>query len=87
MSSPNPSLDGLRIHRKPGAAAGNRSWLVVALVLLLGLGAGVAWWVRQSKVMVVKTAVAREVSGGQPGERTVLNASGYVVARRDGGAH
>ena len=83
MSSPNPSLDGLRIHRKPDATTGSRSWLVVAIIVLLGLAAGVTWWLRQPKALLVKTVAAREVSGGQTGERTVLNASGYVVARRE----
>ena len=83
MSSPNPSLDGLRIHRKPDATTGSRSWLVVAIIVLLGLAAGVTWWLRQPKTLLVKTVAAREVSGGQTGERTVLNASGYVVARRE----
>lgn len=82
MSSPNPSLEGLRIHRKP-VATGSRAWLVVGIILLIGLLAGTAWWLRQPKALVVKTVVAREVSSGQPGERTVLNASGYVVARRE----
>ena len=82
MSSPKPSLDELRIHRKP-AAAGSRTWLVVTVILLLAIGGGLTWWLRQPKALVVKTVAAREVSNGQPGERTVLNASGYVVARRE----
>jgi RND family efflux transporter MFP subunit len=82
MSSPNPSLEGLRIHRKP-VATGSRAWLAVGIILLIVIGAGLAWWLRQPKALIVKTAAAREVSSGQSGERTVLNASGYVVARRE----
>jgi RND family efflux transporter MFP subunit len=40
------------------------------------------WWFTRTHVVVVHTAVAREVSGAGA-DRTVLNASGYVVARRE----
>ena len=43
--------------------------------------AGVAgWWHLRAGAIEVQTAVARETGGG--GDRTVLNASGYVTARR-----
>ena len=83
MSSPNPSLDGLRIERKPSAASGNRAWLAVAILVVLLLAGGGAWWLRQPKALAVNTVAAREAFGSQSGERTVLNASGYVVARRE----
>jgi len=50
------------------------------VLLLLGAGAGVTW-LNQSKAVVVHTALVRELSGAQ--DRTLLNASGYVTARRE----
>ena len=45
------------------------------------LGAAV-WWHSQAGAIEVQTAVARDAGGGG-GDRTVLNASGYVTARRE----
>ena len=54
--------------------------IVGACVLLVAL-AGAIWWATRSKAIAVRTVVATEVSSG-PGDHTVLNASGYVTARR-----
>jgi RND family efflux transporter MFP subunit len=48
---------------------------VVVLVVLL------SWWWMRPKPLVVPLATAREIVSG--GNRTLLNASGYVTARRD----
>ncbi|HEY9175762.1 MAG TPA: efflux RND transporter periplasmic adaptor subunit [Verrucomicrobiae bacterium] len=82
MSLPKPSLDELRIERRPESPAGSRIWLLVVLgVALLLVGAGVWWW-RMPKAIEIRTVAARAtVDAG--GNRTVLNASGYVVARRE----
>jgi len=56
--------------------------------MLVGLSVGavvavlVVWWLSQTNPPEVSTAVAREAAGS-PAERTVLNASGYVTARRE----
>jgi HlyD family secretion protein len=82
MGPPTPQLDDLRIKRNTAPAATGRTGLiggvVVALVLVLGLG----WWLRRPEPVALRTAVAREISGTSA-ERTVLNASGYVTARRE----
>jgi len=81
MSSSRPSLDDLRIERGAPPAA-RRSLPVVVTVLALALVLAAVWWLMRPKAPEVRTAVAREVSAGA-GERTVLNASGYVTTRRE----
>ena len=55
---------------------------MLALVALGAVGAG-AWWHLSPKGPEVRTAVVQEVADGPGAERTVLNASGYVTARRE----
>jgi RND family efflux transporter MFP subunit len=81
MSSPKPTLDGLRIERGAEREPQSKSWLVVAAVVwLLALGAAI-WWHSRAGALEVRTALARDSGSG--GDRTVLNASGYVIARRE----
>lgn len=77
MNSPADLLKELRIERRPKAAR-RRRWpfvlgaglaIVIALVLLAG-----------SRPVEVETAVARSAAEGGPA--SVLDASGYVTARR-----
>jgi HlyD family secretion protein len=84
MSSPKSSLDDLRIHRGAERNAQSQPWVAIAVVtILVLLVAGTAiWWYLQPNAIEVHTAAAREAGGGT-GERTVLNASGYVTARRE----
>jgi RND family efflux transporter MFP subunit len=49
-----------------------------ALVLIVA----VTWWSLRPRAVAVRTAAAREVTRAG-GDRTVLNASGYVTARRE----
>jgi HlyD family secretion protein len=80
MNSDKPSLDALRIERRPESPSSPRPWLAGVVVVLLLAGAA-AWWHSSSRAVEVQTALAREAGGGG-GDRTVLNASGYVTARR-----
>ena len=82
MSSEKPNLDDLRIDR--GASSPPRSYgapalVLVSLLLLGGLG---FWWSSRPKIAAVRTALVRESESLSNGQRTVLNASGYVTARR-----
>jgi len=82
MSVQKPALDDLRIERgaRPNPA---RRILPVAIGLAILVLAGLAAWIAgRPKPVEVRTAVARESAGGDS-ERTVLNASGYVTARRE----
>ncbi len=85
MSPDKSTLDDLRIDRERRAPdGGSRGWvlLVVLLVLLLAVG-GVAW-LKRPRTVVVRTSAARQVAAGQTGgtQKTLLNGSGYVTARR-----
>ena len=76
-----PSLDELRIERQADRAP-SRLPVYLAWALVLAVAAAAAWYflLRAEPALEVRTALAREVSGGQAA--TVLNASGYVTARR-----
>lgn len=81
MSPPQPSLDDLRIER--GAPPAPRRTLPLVMApITLGVVLAVVWWLMRPKPLEVRTAVAREVAAAGA-ERTVLNASGYVTARRE----
>ncbi|MDQ5979425.1 MAG: hypothetical protein QG602_2399 [Verrucomicrobiota bacterium] len=83
MSAPAPKLDDLRINRPALPPATSRGGLYAALAVLVAVILLAAWWFYRPKPLEVQVATAREISAGPGGERTVLNASGYVVARRE----
>jgi RND family efflux transporter MFP subunit len=75
------TLDGLRIDRSTRAEGGSQRWIwISAAVLLLLFAAGGYAWFRLPRPAEVRTATAVAKSG--PGAGAVLNASGYVTARR-----
>src|SRR5580765_3947763 len=82
MSPPKPTLDDLRIERRPESAAGPRLWPLAGGVIVLVLAVLAIWWMMRPKAVAVHTVVAREVATSASGDRMVLNASGYVTARR-----
>jgi HlyD family secretion protein len=75
-----PALDQLRIERKPEKESSNWPWLVGALLLIAGAAAAWFYWFSPIAGTEVRTVVARELKSQAAG--TVLNASGYVTARR-----
>ncbi len=81
MISPKPVLDDLRIERGAAPARPAMPWPAVVFGLVLLLAGGAIWWRASSAVVEVRTAVARDATS-RGGERVVLNASGYVTARR-----
>src|SRR5262245_16646224 len=81
MSPDKSTLDELRIDRSISPRRGPRRWVVVLVVTVLVVAAGAVWWVNRAKTITVSTATAREATSG--GQRTLLNASGYVTARRE----
>ncbi len=83
MSVPGPRLEDLRIERPTKKSSGPNGPLLVGIVAALLVLAALAWWLTRPKPIAVRTAAAREVATGTGGARTVLNASGYVTARRE----
>lgn len=81
MSEPKPTLSDLRIERDAPPAASSWRWGVAGVLLVLLLAGGVVFWLQRPAARPVRTAVARAAADDGV-ERTVLNASGYVTARR-----
>ena len=76
-------LDALKIDRdeRPRERRG-ASWIVVGVLIVVAIAAG-AFWALRPRAALVHTAVAEEIAGAaKSGGTTVLNASGYVTARR-----
>jgi RND family efflux transporter MFP subunit len=84
MSDISKDLAALRIsHEERGGGRGKP--IVITLVVLLVLGAGgfgTWYWATALQASPVKTALAAVKAGGANAPSAVLNASGYVVARR-----
>ena len=75
-------LAALRIDHSARGGSGRRgAWIAVILVLLVAAAGGWYWW-RFEPITEVKTATAVVRGGSAGGASSVLNASGYVTARR-----
>jgi RND family efflux transporter MFP subunit len=74
-------LASLRID-KSARGGGGRGALIVVVVLLLAVIAGVIYWTRREPVVEIRTAEAAARTGAAGAPNAVLNASGYVTARR-----
>ena len=74
-------LASLRLEREPDSHVSRRwiGWLVLA-VLLVGAGGGVWWWLSRERPVEVEIATASSRQAGA--QAAVLNATGYVTARR-----
>ncbi len=81
MSELKDELASLRIEREPYRPRGGR-WVlwVTMLVVLAAAGAGAWWWATRERPLEVETAVVTTRAAGT--QAAVLNASGYVTARR-----
>ena len=82
MTDLKDDLAALRIERAPIAPEGGGRWVkwVVMLVILVGAGyAGWTWFTRDIPAEVEVVTVTQRAAGTQA---SVLNASGYVTARR-----
>ena len=84
MSERKPSLSDLRIddHARYGGSGRLGIWLIVSMLVVAAAAA--AWfWLRAPRALPVRVATAVEASANPSGSGPVmLNASGYVTARR-----
>ncbi|MGE0703763.1 MAG: efflux RND transporter periplasmic adaptor subunit [Vicinamibacterales bacterium] len=81
MSELKDDLAALRIAREPERPAGSRwtGWAILA-VLIVAIGAGGWYWFSRERPIEVEVATVTERGAGV--QAAVLNASGYVTARR-----
>ena len=81
MPDPIDDLSSLRIERAP-LSAPSRRWgrSVLLLVLLAAAGGGARWW--SQRVVPIEVEVAQVSQRAVGIQASVLNASGYVTARR-----
>jgi RND family efflux transporter MFP subunit len=81
MAELKDELAALRIEREPYRPRA-RGWVkwVVLLVLMAAAGAGAWWWTTRERPIEVETATVTTRAAGT--QAAVLNASGYVTARR-----
>ncbi len=79
MAETSELLKELRIDRGAHAPRTGAVWALVVVLLLALAAAGGWWWFGQAQAATVRTATVQE-KGGSAG--TVLNATGYVAARR-----
>jgi len=82
MSAPAPRLDDLRIERSGKPDSPQRIAPLAIGLLIFAVVATALWWFKQPAAVEIRTAVARELPTETGIRRTVLNASGYVIARR-----
>ncbi|WP_161960163.1 efflux RND transporter periplasmic adaptor subunit [Xanthomonas arboricola] len=83
MNTSADLLKQLRIDRQRPAApepARRGGWIMAAVVIVVLLAAA-AWWFTRTPVVTVQTAPVVAISAGSS-SASVLDASGYVVARR-----
>ncbi|HEX6087362.1 MAG TPA: efflux RND transporter periplasmic adaptor subunit [Thermoanaerobaculia bacterium] len=73
------TLDGLRIARTDEETRRRTPWLLIVPIVLVLIAAG-AWALTRGSAKAVRVAPAKAIAGQTRG--AVLNASGYVTARR-----
>src|SRR5580700_2038609 len=83
MDDQSALLNQLRIDRGSESAPSGKAWiwLAAAFVVLAAAGVAVWWWMRPGGVPV-QVVTARAIAGGAAAAGSILDASGYVVARR-----
>lgn len=82
MTAEKPSIDGLRIDRNAGDEPAGRGRLWIWVAAVLAVAAVAAWLVFRPRPAAVRTAAAEARSADEAAPGAVLNASGYVTARR-----
>ena len=84
MTDLSKDLSALRIQREERGGGRSRIGLIVTIVIAVLLAAGGGWyWSTVVQAAAVKVAPVTAKPGGPSAPDAVLNASGYVVARRE----
>ena len=87
MSFDQNTLDSLKIDRDAPsrASSGARGWIIALVLSAVVSATGAYWFLHEHPIQVeLATAVAAPAANrGEPAGAAVLNASGYVVARRE----
>ena len=80
-------LGQLRIDRSEDAPRKGGAWawigIALAAIMLIALAAGSWWWFAGGKTFEVEAATAVAPASGSAGPLAVLQATGYVTARRE----
>jgi HlyD family secretion protein len=82
MPSDSSSLEALRIDRSARGSSGIPVWAWAVVIVLITAGVAAWFWVRAPRTIEVKVAIVEQPKAIGAGGPAVLNASGYVVARR-----
>jgi RND family efflux transporter MFP subunit len=82
MPSDSSSLEALRIDRSARGSGGVPVWIWAVVVVLVAAGVAAWFWARAPRAIEVKVATVEQPKAVGAGGPAVLNASGYVVARR-----
>jgi HlyD family secretion protein len=82
MSADRSALEGLRIERQEETPSPRRRWpwIAAAAAVLAALALGLWGWLAGPAPLAVRVAAVKEAGGAAAG--AVLNATGYVTARR-----
>ncbi|HEY3381127.1 MAG TPA: efflux RND transporter periplasmic adaptor subunit [Vicinamibacterales bacterium] len=81
MASDSQSLEALKIDKRAKAPGSVPAWLWLIVGLIVVVAIGGWWWARTPRAIPVKTVTVEQPKNVGSGS-TVLNASGYVTARR-----
>jgi RND family efflux transporter MFP subunit len=82
MPSDSSSLEALRIDRSARGSGGVPVWAWAVVLVLVAVGVAAWFWMRAPRAIEVKVATVEQPKAIGAGGPAVLNASGYVVARR-----
>ena len=83
MATLKDELASLKIDHEARGGGGRRGGLLAFVVLVLVVGAAGGWfWTQRAQAATVKIAVVTAATGAGRTPGAVLNASGYVTARR-----
>jgi RND family efflux transporter MFP subunit len=81
MSPDKQTLDELRIDRASAPRRKLPVALLVSALVIVAVLLVLIWWFNRPRPVIVRTILVQAPASG--GEKTLLNASGYVTARRE----